>query len=36
MESDNVPDELRGTTTHETSDHNKQTSDYGMTSAGRS
>ncbi len=34
MESDNVPDELRSTTTHETSDHNKQISDYGYDIGG--
>ena len=34
MESDNVPEELRATTTHETSDHNKQISDYGYDIGG--
>jgi hypothetical protein len=35
MESDNVPDELRATgTTHATSDHNKQISDYGYDIGG--
>lgn len=35
MESDNVPDELRSTgITHETSDHNKQISDYGFDLGG--
>ena len=35
MESDNVPDELRATgITHETSDHNKQISDYGFDLGG--
>lgn len=35
MESDNVPDELRSTgVTHETSDHNKQISDYGFDLGG--
>ena len=35
MESDNVPDELRATgVTHETSDHNKQISDYGYDIGG--
>jgi len=34
MESDNVPEELRSTTTHETSDHNKQISDYGYDIGG--
>lgn len=35
MESDNVPDELRATgITHETSDHNKQISDYGFDFGG--
>ena len=35
MESDNVPDELRGDgVTHETSDHNKQISDYGYDIGG--
>ena len=35
MESDNVPDELRATgVTHETSDHNKQISDYGFDLGG--
>ncbi|HUQ89904.1 MAG TPA: TonB-dependent receptor, partial [Vicinamibacterales bacterium] len=35
MEADNVPDELRATgITHETSDHNKQISDYGFDLGG--
>ncbi len=35
MEADNVPDELRATgTTHDTSDHNKQISDYGFDLGG--
>jgi hypothetical protein len=35
MESDNVPDELASTgVTHETSDHNKQISDYGFDIGG--
>jgi hypothetical protein len=35
MEADNVPDELRAQgVTHETSDHNKQTSDYGFDVGG--
>ena len=35
MESDNVPDELAATgITHETSDHNKQISDYGFDVGG--
>jgi hypothetical protein len=35
LESDNVPDELRATgVTHETSDHNKQISDYGFDIGG--
>lgn len=35
MESDNVPDELRAVgVTHETSDHNKQISDYGFDIGG--
>src|SRR5262245_23293722 len=35
MESDNVPDELRATgVTHDTSDHNKQISDYGFDLGG--
>lgn len=35
MESDNVPDELRAKgITHETSDHNKQISDYGFDLGG--
>jgi hypothetical protein len=35
MESDNVPDELRAAgVTHETSDHNKQISDYGFDLGG--
>jgi hypothetical protein len=35
MESDNVPDELRATgVTHDTSDHNKQISDYGFDIGG--
>jgi hypothetical protein len=35
MEADNVPDELRATgTTHATSDHNKQISDYGFDVGG--
>jgi hypothetical protein len=35
MESDNVPDELRATgVTHETSDHNKEISDYGFDLGG--
>jgi hypothetical protein len=35
MEADNVPDELRATgVTHETSDHNKQISDYGFDLGG--
>jgi hypothetical protein len=35
MESDNVPDELAATgVTHETSDHNKQISDYGFDVGG--
>ncbi len=35
MESDNVPDELASTgVTHETSDHNKQISDYGFDMGG--
>ena len=35
MESDNVPDELRATgVTHDTSDHNKQISDYGFDFGG--
>jgi len=35
MESDNVPDELRARgVTHETSDHNKQISDYGFDLGG--
>jgi hypothetical protein len=35
MESDNVPDELRAQgVTHETSDHNKQISDYGFDLGG--
>ena len=35
MESDNVPDELRAQgVTHETSDHNKQISDYGYDIGG--
>jgi hypothetical protein len=35
MESDNVPDELRSQgITHETSDHNKQISDYGFDLGG--
>ena len=35
MESDNVPDELRAQgVTHETSDHNKQISDYGFDIGG--
>jgi hypothetical protein len=35
MESDNVPDELRATgITHDTSDHNKQISDYGFDLGG--
>ncbi|HEV3141466.1 MAG TPA: carboxypeptidase regulatory-like domain-containing protein, partial [Vicinamibacterales bacterium] len=34
MESDNVPDELKPATTHATSDHNKQISDYGYDIGG--